>query len=228
MAFPLWITNYKAYEQARGAHAVGLSVLHAALAEELQLPVTVAVSALDLHRVATAVPGMPLCVQHLDPTPAPLSSSVGCIAAPLAREAGATYALLNHAAHRIEDRHTLAETIKEAQESEIITIVCAATVAEVAALQALGTDAIAYEPPELIGSNQTSVSRAQPEVVRAAVIAAAGVPLLIGAGVATAEDVRIGMQLGCSGFLVASAIVKAPDPAAALRTLLTAMKNATD
>ena len=48
----------------------------------------------------------------------------------------------------------------------------------------------------------------------ALVVEAVGVPVILDAGVGTASDVALAMELGCDGVLVASAINRAQDPAA--------------
>ena len=48
----------------------------------------------------------------------------------------------------------------------------------------------------------------------ALVVEAVGVPVILDAGVGTASDVALAMELGCAGVLVASAINRAQDPAA--------------
>jgi thiazole synthase len=56
----------------------------------------------------------------------------------------------------------------------------------------------------------------------ALVVEAVGVPVILDAGVGTASDVALAMELGCDGVLVASAINRAQDPAA----MATAMRLA--
>jgi triosephosphate isomerase len=90
-------------------------------------------------------------------------------------------------------------------------------------LASLGPDAVALEPPELIGSG-TPVSSADPEVVEDAVAAvetvAPGVETFCGAGIATGDDVAAAADLGTTGVLVASGVAKADDPEAALWDLV--------
>jgi triosephosphate isomerase len=72
----------------------------------------------------------------------------------------------------------------------------------------------AYEPPELIGSKTTSVSKAKPDVIVKAVALSkeAGIPLIVGAGVSSAKDVKTCIELGAVGVAVASDVVVANDP----------------
>jgi thiazole synthase len=54
------------------------------------------------------------------------------------------------------------------------------------------------------------------------IVEAAGVPVLVDAGVGTASDAAIGMELGCDGILMNTAIAEARDPI----RMATAMKHA--
>ncbi len=94
---------------------------------------------------------------------------------------------------------------------------------QIAAVTALGPDAVAIEPPELIGTG-TPVSQADPSIVSDAVEAAAAVDpsvdVYCGAGISTAEDVEAAAELGADGVLLASGVAKADDPAAALDGLV--------
>ncbi|MFB6077278.1 MAG: triose-phosphate isomerase, partial [Candidatus Nanohaloarchaea archaeon] len=79
-------------------------------------------------------------------------------------------------------------------------------------------DFVAFEPPELIGGD-VSVASAKPELIEAAVENAA-TTVLTGAGVKDSDDVETALDLGTDGVLVASGVVKADDPAAAMTDLV--------
>ena len=100
---------------------------------------------------------------------------------------------------------------------------CANDPDQIAAVAALGPDAVAVEPPELIGTG-TPVSQADPEIVEDAVAAASAVDPSIdvycGAGISTGDDVAAARDLGADGVLLASGVAKAEDPAAALSDLV--------
>ena len=71
---------------------------------------------------------------------------------------------------------------------------------------------IAIEPPELIGSGR-AVSKVNPSIITDSINAAkdvdSNVDLLCGAGIVTAEDVEIALELGSQGILIASGVIKA-------------------
>ena len=120
----------------------------------------------------------------------------------------------------------MARASDRAKEVGLKTLIFAKDLQELRDVCALAPTYVAYEPPELIGSTDISVARAQPELItRAAEISrAAGLPLIVGAGVSSMEDVKKSLQLGAVGVAVATAIVKAPDPKAKLLELAEGFK----
>ena len=102
-------------------------------------------------------------------------------------------------------------------------VACADDIAEAETLAKLSPEYIAIEPPELIGGD-VSVTTAKPEVVSRAVdrIRAVNpnIVVLCGAGVHTRKDVAKAIELGTSGVLLATGVVKAKDPEGALRDLI--------
>jgi triosephosphate isomerase len=94
----------------------------------------------------------------------------------------------------------------------MISIVCVQDVSEASKYAKLNPDYIAIEPPELIGSGK-AVSTERPELITEAAKAVKNAKnstkLLCGAGIVSGADVRKAIELGSSGILVASGIVKA-------------------
>ena len=220
MKQPIWITNFKNYEQSVGQYAVDLAKVHQQVADETGKSLAVAVSPLDIYRVAQDVT-IPVLSQSLDPID--FGKNTGSILPQGIKRAGGIGSLINHSENRVE-RQILAETAGFAQKSGLIRIVCAESPEEVEQLADLDPDFIAFEPPELIGSTIASVATETPESIRQAVELARGIPLLVGAGVSSVEDVKISLELGVKGFLVATAIVKAKNPLEKLRELVGAME----
>src|SRR5919112_119127 len=56
------------------------------------------------------------------------------------------------------------------------------------------------------------------------IVEAAGVPVILDAGIGTASDATLAMELGCDGVLLASAISRAEDPARMARAMRLAVK----
>ena len=180
--------------------------------------IAVAPQAVHIERVAET--GVETWAQHVDPIEH--GSNTGQTLAESVADAGAEGSLINHS----ERRQKLADvdgSVRAAQRADLETIVCANNPAQIGAAAALGPDAVAVEPPALIGTG-TPVSQADPDVVEGAVAAAesvdADVSVLCGAGISTGDDVVAAADLGAEGVLLASGVAKADDPRAALEELV--------
>ena len=182
--------------------------------------VRVAVAPQAAHIDAVSETGVETWAQHVSPNEP--GSHTGSTLAEAAAEAGAEGTLLNHSENRLK----LADidgSLDAADRADLETIVCANNPAQIGAAAALGPDAVAVEPPELIGTG-TPVSKADPDIVTGAVDAAArvdgDVDVLCGAGISTGEDLVSASDLGATGVLLASGVAKADDPRAALEDLV--------
>jgi len=212
---PLYVINFKAYPQGIGKRAIELAKTLDEVAGETGEKIIIAVQPTDIARIVDKVE-IPVFAQHVDPiTPGPHTGSIPMEAI---IEAGASGTLLNHSEKRLRVCD-VAGVVRRAREMGIKTIVCAGDEYEAGAISRLKPDYVAIEPPELIGGN-VSVSRAKPEVISRGLRAVSPVPLLVGAGVKTCEDVKKAIELGASGVLVASGIVKAENPRNAMLKLI--------
>lgn len=141
------------------------------------------------------------------------------------KEAGAVGVLINHSEHRLQLNRVYGR-INRAHQIGLLTLVCADTPQKGKKIASMGPDAIAIEPPELIGSG-IAVSKAKPEVVAGAVEVIAKVNpqihVLCGAGISKGEDVSAALSLGTEGVLLASGVVKAQNPASILADMAGAM-----
>ena len=207
------LVNLKAYDCDPVAVAEAASRVDTDAAEIAIAPQTANIGAVSRTGVET-------WAQHVDPVSH--GSHTGSALAEALVDAGASGTLLNHS----EQRLTLADidaAIESATRAGLDTVVCANNPDQVAAVAALGPDAVAVEPPELIGTG-TPVSQADPDIVTDAVAAAESVDpdidIYCGAGISTGEDVVAARDLGADGVLLASGVAKADDPRAALESLV--------
>lgn len=223
---PIIVVNFKTYKEATGENAARLAKLCEAAAKKAngRVKVAVAVQATDIFRVVANVDKKIIAVfaQHIDA--AGQGKFTGFTTAEAVKEAGASGTLLNHAEHKLGNQEVISEHVATAKKSGLMTVVCAADAEEARAVAAAkpSPDYIAVELPELIGT-LVSVSKAKPEVVTSAIAAVrkeSYVPVLCGAGVANAEDVRKAIKLGTEGILVATAVVAAKEPEKALLELI--------
>ena len=207
------LVNLKAYP----CDPVAVANAAADVADDTGVRIAVSPQAAHLQRVAET--GVEAWAQHVSPVAH--GSNTGSTLAEAVAEAGAVGTLLNHSERRLK----LADVdagIRAAERADLETVVCANNPRQTAAAAALEPDAVAVEPPELIGTG-TPVSKADPDVVTDAVAAAGNVgdtPVLCGAGISTGEDLEAAAELGAAGVLLASGVAKADDPRAALADLV--------
>ena len=133
---------------------------------------------------------------------------------------GNTGTLLNHSDFRL-DFKTIEETMLELE--GIRVCVCCKDVEEGIKIDGLRPDFLAFEPPELIGNKEKSVSSEKPEDIKN-LVSSVQCPVFVGAGVHSGQDVKIALEMGAKGILVATDIVKAEDPEKELRELAEAFK----
>ena len=227
ISFPLILVNLKTYREASGRNAARLAVIIEEVSRRTEVCIAVAPQPLDVVRIAE-VAEVPIIAQHVDP--------VGCgqFTGHLPPEsfamAGCSGALINHSEKRL-DMKTIEATIRMVKDTGLTPIVCVDSIETGRRVAQFKPEAVAIEPPELIGTG-ISVSKAKPEVVSGAVEAVKGVEtslrVLCGAGVTSGEDVKIALKLGAEGILVASGVVKSRDPFETLMQLAGAVRSLKD
>ncbi|MDL2261543.1 triose-phosphate isomerase [Methanimicrococcus sp. OttesenSCG-928-J09] len=213
------LLNCKTYDEGTGINAITLAEACRDVAESSGVEIAIAPQIPDIFRVASVV-DVPVYSQHIDG--AGPGSHTGHVYVKSIKEAGAVGSLINHS----ECRMTLADIEAAAaalKANNMTSVICTNNVAATAAAAALGPEYVAIEPPELIGSG-IPVSKADPGVVTDSVDAAKrinpNVKVLCGAGISKGEDLKAAIELGSQGVLLASGIVKAKDPKAALYDLV--------
>lgn len=223
MAFqtPILITNFKCYQESTGPRAIELAKLHERVANEMGVNVAIVGMSLDLPMLAMSV-SIPVLSQHLDGVG--WGPYTGLLPVEVARGVGIDGSMLNHSERRISDSE-IGRALERMKALNMLSLVCAENNEEGKRFAQMGADFIAIEVPELIGGD-VSVSKAKPELIQEAVESIGPGKVVVGAGIKTAEDVRIALELGAVGVLVSSGIVKAADPLAALRDLCSALSSA--
>lgn len=219
MASPLIIINLKSYAEGFGHRAHRIAADARLVSKESGVRIGVAPNYMDLHPISRHY-DIPVYAQHVDGIGP--GAYTGHVLAAAVREAGAYGTLINHSERRL----TLADvqaSVEAAKGAGLETVVCTNNAATSAAAAAFAPAYIAIEPPELIGSG-VSVSKADPGIIERSVAAVRqinpAVKVLTGAGISTGECVKIALDLGTEGVLLASSVVKADDPASVLRDLV--------
>jgi Triosephosphate isomerase len=221
---PVFEIGLKGY--AWGAEAVRLARAADRLCEEFGVSIVFDPQAVDIPAVARETRHLLLFAQHLDPvTP---GRGIGGMLAEAIREAGADGAMLNHS----ERRMTLGDinvAIRRAREVGLATMVYADSPEEAAAVAMLGPDIVLAEPPELIATSRSAATEMRAFVERSVELVGRvdpGIVIMCGAGIQTPDDVTRMMALGVDGTGSSSGILRAPDPVAQMRAMVTAMHRA--
>ena len=218
MRTPLIVVNFKAYPEALGAKGRQLAEACAKVADETGASIALAPASPDLATIAKRV-RIPVLAQHVDGLDP--GEHTGWIPPEAVLAAGAAGTLLNHSERKVAWEE-MAISMRRCADLGLEVVCCADDLPEAETCAKLGPDFVAIEPPDLIGG-RVSVTSAKPEVVSTAVDRVRSVNphvrVLCGAGVKTGRDVRRAIELGTVGVLVASGVVRAKDPAKAVRDL---------
>ena len=219
MPSPLILVNLKTYKEGMGNRAHQIATAAQLVARESGVTIGVAPGYIDLHPLCHHF-AIPVYAQHVDGDEP--GAHTGHITADALKAAGSAGSLVNHSERRL----TLAEiesSVRALQSLKLSAVICSNNEVTSAGAAALGPEYVAIEPPELIGSG-VSVSKANPDIIKRSVAAVHAVnpkvKVLTGAGIQTGECVKIAVDLGTDGVLLASSVVKAADPAAVLRDLV--------
>ena len=220
---PLVIVNFKTYAEGTGKNALKLAKIAENVAEKSGIYVAVAPQFTDITTISSET-SVPVFSQHIDAVT--YGSNTGHVLPEAVKDAGAVGTLINHSERRIPFKDIDA-AIRRAREVGLITNVCADTPMNASTVAFFKPDIVAVEPPELIGTG-IPVSKAKPEVVSDTVSlvrkANPAITILCGAGITKGEDVAAAIKLGTQGVLIASGIVRAKDPYAALMDIVEHMK----
>jgi triosephosphate isomerase (TIM) len=219
MPSPFILVNLKTFKEGMGNRAHMIANAAQLVAHESGVTIGIAPSYFDLHPLCHHF-AIPVYAQHVDGYEP--GAHTGHITADALRMAGAAGSLINHSERRLS-LADIEASIRVLQAQKLIAVVCSNNEATSAGAAALAPEYVAIEPPELIGSG-VSVSKANPEIIRRSVAAVHAVnpkaKVLTGAGIQSGDCVRIAVDLGTDGVLLASSVVKAPEPVTVLRDLV--------
>ena len=219
MDTPIVILNYKTYLESSGLNALKLAQDLQDAANDSGITMVASPQAADIYRITSEL-DLPVFAQHIDAISPGGHTGSNLINTLI--EAGAEGSLINHSENRMK-LADIDEVVKKCREYEIESCVCTNNIETSKAVAMLSPDAVAVEPPELIGTG-IPVSQAQPEVVEDTVNEVKSInskiKVLCGAGITTGEDMKAAMDLGADGVLLASGIIKAENPKEALLDLV--------
>ncbi|MBR2255431.1 MAG: triose-phosphate isomerase [Candidatus Methanomethylophilaceae archaeon] len=219
MGFPSVIVNFKVYSEVEGRKALTLAKICEKVAEESGANIVVCPPMLELSAVAASC-SIPVFSQNVDPRKP--GSGTGFTTPSSVAAAGCAGTLVNHSEHK-QSVSDVGTCVSMSKDLGLCVCVCSDTAEGAKDLAAFHPHMIAVEPPELIGGD-VSVTTANPKIVSDTVDTVHSVDkdvaVLCGAGVKNGRDVRTALDLGASGVLLASGVVKAKDPESVIRDLI--------
>ncbi len=215
--------NFKTYEQGTGENALALVKVLEQVATRTQVKVVPVLQATDIKE-AVVNTKLEVWTQHVDPFKT--GPHTGYVIPEAVYEDGAIGTFLSHSEDKFKKFEDLKKAVSRAKEVGLRTLIFAGDLSELKKIIKLKPTYVAYEPPELVGSKTTSVTESKPGIVVKAVEKArqAGIPLVVGAGIKSGEDVRKSVEYGAVGVAVASHIVTAREPEKELLELAEAYK----
>ncbi len=215
--------NYKTYKEATGENAITLTKILEEVAHASQIKIIPVVQVIDAEMVVAST-SLEVWIQHVDPVT--YGAHTGWTLPEEAARIGISGVFLNHSEHKFDSFDNLYNAVEKSMSANLKTLVFAGDIEELKRVADLAPTYVAYEPAELVGSTTTSVTQAQPEIISQAseIARSFGVPLVVGAGIHSQDDVRKSLELGAVGVAVATNIVKSPDPKTALLELVEGFK----
>jgi triosephosphate isomerase (TIM) len=215
----LFIINYKNYDEIAGVKSTKLALIADKIAKKYKVKIAIA----PPHHLLGVKYSGPILAQHTDN--AKVGSTTGFVVPELLKKSKIAGSLINHSEHRIPPKD-IEELVNRFRNLGLISVVCVQDTKEATRYAKLNPDYIAIEPPELIGSGK-AVSTEQPDLITKSVQAVKNAKnstkLLCGAGIVSGQDVKKAIELGSSGILVASGIVKAKNWSAIVEEFAKAM-----
>ena len=203
----MFIINFKNYDSISGSRSLELAKIAAKISRKYKIKIVVCPPQQVISEITKV--SIPVFAQHVDNKE--MGSTTGYIVPELVKKSRVSGSLVNHSEHRLASKD-IKELVSRLKALKMRSVVCVKNVSEARKYAKLNPDYIAIEPPELIGTGK-AVSKEKPEViiksVRAVKDAKNSTRLLCGAGIISGNDVARALELGATGVLVASGIVKA-------------------
>lgn len=211
--------NFKTYEEGTGTNAIRLAKILEEVSLETGIKIFAVTQPTDIREICQSS-SIEVWSQKIDPVD--YGAHTGSILPEAVIEDGAQGVFINHSENKSHNLEEIKKTVVRAHEVGLKTLIFANTIDELKSVLDLHPTYVSYEPAELVGSTTTSVSQARPEIIKEAadISRLAGIPLIVGAGIHSTEDIRKIKELGSVGIAVATNIVKSENPKKALLDLI--------
>ncbi|MFH1751895.1 MAG: triose-phosphate isomerase [archaeon] len=216
---PLIIVNYKLYAEATGSKALEFTRrLEKAITDKAVIIITP--QTIDLKELKEK---SSLTVFSQNVNGVSYGKGTGKMLPESLKMTGIKGSLINHAENPLS-LNEIELIVKKFKELSLTSIVCVNDLESAKKIAVFEPDYIAYEPPELIGSTTNSVADSKPEVMETTIKAVKEISpeteVLAGAGVKSSQDMKVTLQLGGKGCLLATAVMKSENPEKALQEII--------
>ena len=220
---PLFEIGLKGY--LHGKKALELAKAADRMSKDLGITIIFDPQHVDIPAIAQETRHILVFAQHMDPVE--IGRGAGAVLPEALKEAGAVGTLLNHV-----ERHLtlsdLARTIRRADAVGLLTLVCADSPEEAAAVAQLGPNMILAEPPDLIGTTRSLARENRGFITRSLELVKGINPNIIvfhSAGIRTAADVVDIIRAGAEATGTTSGIVRADNPIRQMEEMLIALRQ---
>lgn len=212
------ILSLKTYKESTGKAAIKLLSSVKKISRETGVKIIPAVQPTDIYRIKKEL-GIEVWAQHMDPIEP--GKNMGWLSPYALKEAGASGVVINHSEHKTTDEN-VKKILDKAKEYKLKNVAIAFDVKTVIKYDSWNPDYISYEREDAIGTGKSMVNQERDNIKK--LISVLKRPLIIGAGIATGDDVKDAVQVGAVGVIMASRFVLAKDPEAKLRELAEGFK----
>lgn len=213
----IWL-SLKTYKEASGDACIHLLSLAKKVMQETGIPIIPCAQPTDIYRIKKEL-DIEVWAQHVDPIDP--GRNFGWLSPHSLKEAGATGTVINHE-ERPVDEETIYKTIDKSHEYGLKTLVLCGSVELCGKVSQKNVEYVGYERADLIAGPKSMIDE-EAESIRQAV-SLVKQPLIIGAGISTAEHVKKTLEIGGKGVILASGVTKSDDPEGKLRELALAFK----
>ncbi len=202
------LVNFKIYKNTFGNGAIELAEICQKVMNKTGIKIIPVVSALDAFRIKDKL-GMEVYLQNVDlESKGAKTGSISALQASLLKIDGS---LLNHSECQMKTGSI--KRILKNWPKNFKSIVCISSFGQAEGwAKDIKADMIAYEPKDFIGNRDKSVASEKPEVIKKIVEKYPKIPILVGAGIHSIEDIKVSLQLGAKGVLISTFIIEAKDP----------------
>jgi triosephosphate isomerase len=222
---PFFEIGPKAY--LYGQEALKLAIYSGELSQKYGVSVIFTPQYVDIPLLACKAKHVMVFAQHMDSLP--VGRGVGSVLPEAVKAAGAVGVLLNHVEKSLPIEE-IVRTIRRADEVGLASMVCAATIEEIAAIARMEPNIILAESPDLIEGKPRDDQARQAVGKINALVSEINPKILVlhAAGIHNGQDVYDIIANGAQATGSTSGIIKAQDPYAMLEEMIRAVREAWD